>query len=334
MISDRTGLREVYPASWRWLRIARRIAGWLTDAEANALFELARGRAPERDAVVVELGSWQGKSSVLLAAGLFTKHKPRLFCVDPFGEDENSRYQTEFYEPVISTMHLSLEEVFRRNIRRCGLTHIVQPIKGYSFDAVRSWQEPIDILFIDASHDYESVHRDLLLWSSFVKLGGIVALHDVSPAWPGPSRVMAEDLQPPYFGDLEQTDSLLWAVRKSGEPLHEHPQLAVTSIPKSDFDRREREIARLSAELKHLKEELRRTVESRAAIERELQRSTVALTEAQQANSSLRASWSWRITAPLRLALDATVSLRGNPVRPVPVRGSVGSHSGSCSDAK
>jgi predicted O-methyltransferase YrrM len=298
MISDSTGLREAYPASWRWLRIARRIGGWLTDAEANALFELARQKAPERDSVVVELGSWQGKSSVLLAAGLSAKHHPRLYCVDPFGEDENPRYQAQYYRPVISGMHLGLEEMFRRNIRRCGLTQIVQAIKGYSFDAVRSWDQPIDILFIDASHDYESVHRDLLLWSPFVKVGGIVALHDVSAAWPGPSRVMAEDLQPPYFGDLEQTDSLLRAVKKSGEPLPECPLVAVTTIPKSDFDARQREIARLLADRKQ-------SAEARSALERELHGATAALARAQHDNSSLRASWSWRITAPLRLLVDA-----------------------------
>jgi predicted O-methyltransferase YrrM len=316
MTSDRTGLSEIYPASWRWLRIARRIAGWLSDAEGNALFELARQRAPEQDAVVVELGSWQGKSSVLLAAGLSGKHNPRLVCIDPFGEDENSRYQTEFYGPVISTMRLSLEEIFCRNIRRCGLTHIVQPIKAYSFDAVRNWREPIDILFIDASHEYESVHRDLLLWSPFVKLGGIVALHDVSPNWPGPSRVMAEDLQPPYFGDLEQTDSLLRAVKKSSGPLGEQRELAVITIPKCDFDRRQQEIARLSVDLSDLKEELHRAAGPRsAAIVAEMRRSKAALAEAQQANADLRASWSWRITAPLRLVLDATKSLARNPAR-------------------
>ena len=321
-------LREAYPSSWRWLRIARRIGGWLTDAEGNALFELARQRTPERDAVVVELGSWQGRSSVLLAAGLAGKQNPRLICVDPFGEDENRRYQAEFYQPAISAMRLSLECVFQRNIRRCGLNHMVKPIKGYSFEAVRVWQEPIDILFIDASHDYESVHRDLLLWAPFVKVGGLVALHDVSPNWPGPSRVMAEDLQPPYFGDLGQADSLLWAVKKCREPLPECPQPLLTTIPKSDFDARQRELSSLSAdrqyllkevelrnsafdaEVARLSAEFRRARESLSIIEEALQLAMAELREARHANSSLRASWSWRMTAPLRVALDTVALLR------------------------
>lgn len=328
MILDRTGLREAYPSSWRWLRIARRIGGWLTDAEGNALFELARNRAPQTDAIVVELGAWQGRSSVLLAAGLLGKKTPRLFSIDPFGEDENPEYQTAFYSPAAARMRHSLEEMFRQNIRRCGLAPIVQPVKSYSFRAVLDWRQPIDILFIDASHDYEAVHRDLLLWSPFVKVGGVVALHDVSATWPGPSRVMAEDLQPPYFGDLQQADSLLWAVKKTDGPLPVQPQLAVTTIPKSDFDARQREIARLAAHRDHLIEELERLSELNdpiaragdlledcpATLRRKLQLSADACAEAEHAISSLRASWSWRITAPLRLAADFAAFLRGNPV--------------------
>ncbi len=255
MKRDRTGLSEVYPDAWRWLRIARRISGWLTDREGNALFELARHRVPEKDAVAVELGSWQGKSSVLLAAGLSGKHNPRLFCVDPFGKDENARYQAEFYDPLLANKSRNLEEIFQANIRRCGFAHIAEPVRGYSFDVVSTWREPIDLLFIDASHEYEAVHRDLLQWAPFVKVGGVVALHDVSPVWPGPSRVMAEDLQPPFFDDLEQADSLLWAVKRSSDTLPEKRRIVRITIPKSDFDVRQLEIAQLQADRKYLMDE-------------------------------------------------------------------------------
>src|SRR5579872_6358744 len=148
--SDHSGLYQAYPASWRWLRIARRINGWLTDAEANALFQLARTNAPEQNAIVVELGSWQGKSSTLLGAGLARKQNAQLFCIDPF---------------------LNGDEAFHRNINRCGLSRTVVPIKAYSYDAVKTWRDPIDILFIDAGHDYESVKRDFLDWYPWLKMG-------------------------------------------------------------------------------------------------------------------------------------------------------------------
>jgi MMP 1-O-methyltransferase len=317
MNSDRETLRQGFPDSWRWIRIARRIDGWLTDKEANALFELTRDRAPQRDAVVVELGSWLGKSSILLAAGLRHKQNPRLFCVDPFGSDENSTFQEQYYAPLISKRRRSLEEGFRRNIRRCGFSGMVHAEKGYSFEVVRSWAEPIDILFIDASHGYEAVHRDVLEWAPFLKIGGTIALHDVSPNWPGPSRVMAEDLQPPYFEDLDQADSLAWAVKRSGEGLPDVKRRTRIIVPKSDFDRRQAEIARLATELAAseafdreararvdaLTKELHDTANQLADTTNQLADTANQLADARHTVADLRGSWSWRLTAPMRFLL-------------------------------
>ena len=240
-------LKKDYPHAWRWISLARRISGWLTDGEANALFEIARLRAPERDPVIVELGSWQGKSSILLAAGVRGKPNALVYCVDPFGVDEDPDIQAKHYSPLIDTMRHSLEEGFQRNVRRCGVGNIVRALKGYSYEVVRSWKDPIDVLFIDASHVYENVHRDFVAWSPFVKVGGIVILHDIQAAWPGPSRVMAEDLQPPQYADLEQVDSLAWAVKQPCDPgaisSTARSRVVVTRV---DFEARLREIARLS----------------------------------------------------------------------------------------
>jgi len=332
MNRERDTLRQEFPDAWRWIRIARRIDGWLTDKEANALFELTRDRAPQRDAVVVELGTWLGKSSVLLAAGLRHKQNPRLFCVDPFGSDENPACHEQNYAPLISEMRWSLEEGFHRNIRRCGFSHMVHAKKGYSFEVIRSWAEPIDILFIDASHGYDAVHRDVQQWAKFLKIGGTIALHDVSPNWPGPSRVMAEDLQPPDFEDLEQADSLTWAVKRSADPFSGAVRRTRIVIPKSDFDRRQQEIARLSTDLKRLTEDWKRISAALAASEaadREARARIDALTaadceararidaltnklrdtanqlaEARHTIADLRSSWSWRLAAPLRFLLD------------------------------
>jgi len=39
--------------------------------------------------------------------------------------------------------------------------------------------ESIDFVFIDASHDYDSVYEDIKYWAPKVKKGGIVAGHDI-----------------------------------------------------------------------------------------------------------------------------------------------------------
>lgn len=62
------------------------IDGWLTSDEAWGLFETAQKLKP--NAVVLEIGSWKGKSTWCIASGL---KSGTINCIDPFngeGEDE------------------------------------------------------------------------------------------------------------------------------------------------------------------------------------------------------------------------------------------------------
>jgi MMP 1-O-methyltransferase len=106
-----------------------------------------------------------------------------------------------------------VETVFRKNVRSCGVDAIVSPIKGYSFECCRDWTRPIDLLFIDANHEYRAVLRDFNNWVPFVKRGGVVALHDVGEVYDGPKRVVAEMMRYPSFGPMEQVERLAWAVK-------------------------------------------------------------------------------------------------------------------------
>src|SRR5581483_8853697 len=186
------GLQRKYPEAWKWIVAARSIEGWLSDGEANELFRLARQFAPRQGAIIVELGSWKGKSSVMLAAGLLGKETPRLFCIDPFGRDENPEHQERYYADLLRRDPRDVKQVFRDNIAAFGLQDIVHPLKGYSFEFVTGWQERIDLLFIDANHEYEAVLRDFRQWSAFVKPGGVIVFHDANGRWPGPTRVVSE----------------------------------------------------------------------------------------------------------------------------------------------
>src|SRR5262245_30143003 len=62
------------------------IPGWLSENEAIILYELARELPPEKP-VAVEIGSWQGKSSLVLSKGMMGKAQPKLYCIDPFNGD-------------------------------------------------------------------------------------------------------------------------------------------------------------------------------------------------------------------------------------------------------
>jgi hypothetical protein len=50
----------------------------------------------------------------------------------------------------------------------------------------------LDLVFIDALHDYESVMQDISLWWPKVRKGGVLAGHDFNHKWPGVERAVAD----------------------------------------------------------------------------------------------------------------------------------------------
>ena len=68
----------------------KRIDGFLLDEEAVQLFQLASS-LDNGQATVVEIGSWLGKSSVVIGTALLRKPGGRLYCVDPFDGSGDAR---------------------------------------------------------------------------------------------------------------------------------------------------------------------------------------------------------------------------------------------------
>ena len=50
----------------------------------------------------------------------------------------------------------------------------------------------VDVVFIDALHDYASVVQDISLWWPLVREGGFLVLHDFNHNWPGVMRAVAD----------------------------------------------------------------------------------------------------------------------------------------------
>ncbi len=145
------------------------IPGWLTDEEGEALYDLAKRCTGK--GVIVEIGSWKGKSTTCLGLGSRAGKNVRIFAVDPHAD-------YRFGE-------------FKENIDRAGIADLVTPIQSLSQEAAPDFDEPIELLFIDGSHEYEDVREDFEKWVPKVVEGGFVAVHDTT-LWEGPKRVVED----------------------------------------------------------------------------------------------------------------------------------------------
>jgi hypothetical protein len=86
---------------------------------------------------------------------------------------------------------------------------------------------PIDIVFIDALHDYESVKQDIHLWWPKVRVGGMLSGHDANHQWPGVERAVAESFNLMQIGIA--SDSVWFIVKTHEDQLrasHAHPEKA------------------------------------------------------------------------------------------------------------
>lgn len=143
------------------------IEGWLKAEEGILLYDLAK----ECTEVIVEIGSWKGKSTVWLAGGSKVGNNVKVYAIDHF---KGSSDHIPLFGDNINTY-----DEFINNIKRAKMDDIIVPIVKKSEDAAKNFDLPIGLIFIDAEHEYEDVKKDFELWFSKLIKGGIIAFHDV-----------------------------------------------------------------------------------------------------------------------------------------------------------
>lgn len=152
------------------IKMAESIEGWLTIDDGVLLYDLAR--SPSADGVILEIGSWKGKSTVYLARGSKGGGGDLVYAVD------HHRGSAEHFS---SLGKIDTEAEFRRNLERASVSEVVVPLVMSSREAASVWSKhpaPIRLLWIDGSHDYSSVTEDIELWNRFLVDGGVIAFHD------------------------------------------------------------------------------------------------------------------------------------------------------------
>lgn len=157
------------------LDIINNVEGWLTQNEAEFLFLNAKNCSGK--GVIVEIGSWFGRSTICLAKGSESSNNVPIYAIDPHitstGEPNNSL------------------EGFEQNISRYKVNHLVTHIIEKSQVFARDFDKKIEFIFIDGFHQYDFVKQDYEYYFPKVIENGIIAIHDTT-TWEGPRQLAKE----------------------------------------------------------------------------------------------------------------------------------------------
>lgn len=182
-------------------QISYKIGGWLTEGQGQALYRLAKNCSGK--GVIVEIGSWKGRSTVWLGYGSKEGNHVKVYAVDPHTGSSEHRLFGRVWT----------FDDFMENIKWNHLEDVVIPLVTNSESAVHLIAEPVEMIFIDGSHEYEDVKNDFQLWYPKIITGGVLALHDVT-TFPGPARIAEEFIQhSDNFTDITIVDSMLVATK-------------------------------------------------------------------------------------------------------------------------
>lgn len=186
----------------------KKIEGWLTVYEAQSLYQTAR-KLRKQNSIIVEIGSWKGKSTYCLAKGL--RHGT-VYAIDPFdGSGEPGSF--ELYQQRKGPTPLL--DQFSNTMTELGVIGKIRTLVGPS-ERFTGQIVSIDLLFIDGDHSKEACDRDFENYAPFLLSGGFLLFHDFDPQRPqlGPTWVIQNKvLLSPQYEFVGLFDSL-WVCRK------------------------------------------------------------------------------------------------------------------------
>lgn len=116
----------------------------------------------DKPSTFLEIGSFEGMSTIWMLENILTNKDSRLFCIDAWAEWTGDAFVR-----------------FVSNISKTGLKDKVHIVKGDSSEELRIFpNEYFDFIYIDGNHDEKAVIKDAISSFRILKKGGIIAFDD------------------------------------------------------------------------------------------------------------------------------------------------------------
>lgn len=210
------------PDAARLFAFAEQVIGFMPADEGRALYDAAITYL--RDGVGVEIGTYCGKSTVLLGAAA-QQTGGLLYTIDHHHGSEEHQPGWEYHDTSMVDPATGLFDTLptlRHTLDGASLDDNVVAVVGKSALVARSWRTPLQLLFIDGGHTDAAAQQDFDGWARWVAVGGALVIHDVFPdpndGGQAPYRVYRRALDSGAFREVAATGSLRLLERESGTP--------------------------------------------------------------------------------------------------------------------
>ncbi|MAT05577.1 MAG: hypothetical protein CL424_11100 [Acidimicrobiaceae bacterium] len=141
----------------------------MTEGQARALYDAAAS-CPD-DGTVVEIGSFQGRSTIVLATA--APPGAQVVAIDPHAGNDRGPQEIDGFADDAASDHAR----FNANLERAGVRERVRHLRCFSDDALAE-VDTVDVLYIDGAHRYAPARDDIRQWGAKVVDGGAMLIHD------------------------------------------------------------------------------------------------------------------------------------------------------------
>lgn len=146
------------------------VNGWMTKDQARRLWD--RASALTDGQRVVEIGSFQGRSTVVLASAAPTG--VTVVAIDPHGGNDRGPQEIEGFAAEAEDDH----QTFNANLEAAGVRERVTHLRKFSDAALADVDGAVDLLYVDGAHRFVPATKDIRQWGDKVPTGGRLLVHD------------------------------------------------------------------------------------------------------------------------------------------------------------
>ncbi|WP_405359652.1 class I SAM-dependent methyltransferase [Kitasatospora sp. NBC_00085] len=157
--------------------------GFMPVDEGLALYAAAVTAARRTGLPVLEIGTYCGRSAILLAAAAREAGTVAL-TVDHHRGSEEQQPGWEYHDPTLVDPEVGRMDTlprFRRTLHAAGLEEHVVALVGRSPQIAALWGGRLGLVFIDGGHTDEHATGDYEGWVPHLAPEGLLVVHDVFP---------------------------------------------------------------------------------------------------------------------------------------------------------